>query len=287
MNPLAIDIYKENGIDLYSEPLEIAVCAQHNNGGFAVNKWWQSNIPGTFVIGEMAGSHGIKRPGGSALNAGQAGGLRAAEYIVNVCGSDVPDYKDAEKNIIEQLEESVEKLKSIAQSKGKAKPADIIKQIQRRMTTSGGHIRELNDARKALGDAVKLYNDLRKNRFKLTQPRDLIDAIRAGHLSLASAGYLKAIVTLLEQQSGSRGSHLVLSDDGIEIHPDVIDKATGKPLKFKPENQQLRNTILRVKFDPGSPDLFSTENVPVRPAPTERKAFEPAWQDYREEKIYG
>ncbi|MBN2270663.1 MAG: FAD-binding protein, partial [Sedimentisphaerales bacterium] len=44
MNPPAVEIYEENGIDLRSEPLEIAVCAQHNNGGFAVNKWWQSNI---------------------------------------------------------------------------------------------------------------------------------------------------------------------------------------------------------------------------------------------------
>ncbi len=44
INPLAIEIYAEHGIDLWREPLEIAVCAQHNNGGFAVNKWWESNI---------------------------------------------------------------------------------------------------------------------------------------------------------------------------------------------------------------------------------------------------
>ena len=71
MNTLAIEIYREHGIDLYSQSLEIAVCAQHNNGGFAVDKWWQSNISHTFIIGEMAGTHGVKRPGGSALNASQ------------------------------------------------------------------------------------------------------------------------------------------------------------------------------------------------------------------------
>ena len=38
MNQPAIDIYKEHKIDLWKEPLEIAVCAQHNNGGFAVNQ---------------------------------------------------------------------------------------------------------------------------------------------------------------------------------------------------------------------------------------------------------
>ena len=61
MNQPAIDIYKEHGIDLWKEPLEIAVCAQHNNGGFAVNHWGESNIPRAFVVGEMAGTHGIKR----------------------------------------------------------------------------------------------------------------------------------------------------------------------------------------------------------------------------------
>ena len=76
MNQPAIDIYSEHGINLRKEPLEIAVCAQHNNGGFAVNHWWQSNIQRTFVVGEMAGTHGVKRPGGSALNSGQIGSLR-------------------------------------------------------------------------------------------------------------------------------------------------------------------------------------------------------------------
>jgi len=58
-------------------------------------------------------------------------------------------------------------------------------------------------------------------------------------------------------------------------------------LRFKPENKDLRNTIVRIWYDPQSPDLFAVKNIPVRPTPTERKAFEPAWQDYREGKIYG
>jgi len=32
-------------------------------------------------VGEVNGSHGIYRPGGSALNSGQVAGFRAAEYI--------------------------------------------------------------------------------------------------------------------------------------------------------------------------------------------------------------
>jgi hypothetical protein len=154
------------------------------------------------------------------------------------------------------------------------------------MTASGGHIRELNDVQKALTEAVELYNTVRQKGFNAHDKKTLIAAIQAGHLALASAGYLKAVVELLRQGSGSRGSHLVLAEDGIEIHPDVIDKATGKPLKFKPENQSLRTSILQVEYDENSPDLFRSRTIELRPAPTERKAFEPAWQDYREGKIY-
>ena len=37
MNKPAIDLYKSHGIDLEKEYLEIAVCAQHNNGGLVGN----------------------------------------------------------------------------------------------------------------------------------------------------------------------------------------------------------------------------------------------------------
>ncbi|MHC4119289.1 MAG: hypothetical protein ACYSWO_17475, partial [Planctomycetota bacterium] len=289
--PLAIEIYTENGIDLYSEPLEIAVCAQHNNGGFAVDKWWQSNIKGTFVIGEMAGSHGVKRPGGSALNAGQTGGLRAAEYIANVRGCDLPDYSGEQSEIDGQLTDLIANL-DVGKSSDGLDPEEVLEQIRSRMTTSAGHIRELNDAKKALAEAVELYKSIKDKGFKLQDAKAVTKAIQAEHLALTSVAltsvaFIKAVVELLEQGSGSRGSHLVLIDDGVEIHPDVINKATGEALRFKPENEALRKSILHVEYDESSPDLFVCSNVELRPAPTERKAFEPAWQDYREGKIYG
>jgi succinate dehydrogenase/fumarate reductase flavoprotein subunit len=285
MNPLAIDIYKENGIDLYKESLEIAVCAQHNNGGFAVNKWWESNVPHTFVIGEMAGSHGVKRPGGSALNAGQAGGLRAAEYIANAYGGDVAKYAGQQKEIDDQVTRLIEKLDSWKNASGAA-AKEVIEQIQDRMTTSGGHIRELRGTGKALQEAIALYQTIERDGIRLSGPKSVVVAIQAEHLALASVGILKAVVELLSQGSGSRGSHLVLADDGLEIHQDVTNQATGAPLRFKPENVELRNSILRIEFDGRAKDLFQCTTVTPRPVPTERKAFEPAWQDYREGKIY-
>lgn len=81
MNRGAIELYASHGIDLWHEPLEIAVCAQHCNGGVAVDAHWQSEVEGLYVVGEAAGTFGVYRPGGSALNSTQVGALRAAEHI--------------------------------------------------------------------------------------------------------------------------------------------------------------------------------------------------------------
>ena len=62
MNEPAVQFYRDYGIDLKKDRLEIAVCAQHNNGGLSVDLWWQTNIQGLFAIGEAAGTHGVYRP---------------------------------------------------------------------------------------------------------------------------------------------------------------------------------------------------------------------------------
>ena len=286
MNPPAVEIYRENGIDLSSEPLEIAVCAQHNNGGFAVNKWWESSLRHTFVIGEMAGTHGVKRPGGSALNAGQVGGLRAAEYIVNAYGSDVADDPGDSQEIDQQVQNLIDKLSRWSQSSGPA-PQDVVEQIQSRMTASAAHIREEDDANESLKQAIRLFKEIQDKGLAAPDTRSLVAAIQAEHLALASVAYLKAIVDLLTQDGGSRGSYLVLSPHGIPIHPDIKHKTTGESLAFRPENQALRDRILRTEYDETSPDLFKCSMIIPRMAPTENKAFERAWHEFRKGKIYG
>ena len=81
MNPAAIELYASHGIDLYQNPLRIAVCAQHCNGGVCVDENWESTVLGLYAAGEAAGTFGVYRPGGSALNSTQVGSLRAAEHI--------------------------------------------------------------------------------------------------------------------------------------------------------------------------------------------------------------
>ena len=81
INPLAISLYRDHGIDIGKEMLEVRVCAQHHNGGIAVDTDWQTNIPGLYACGEAAGTFGKYRPGGTALNSTQVGSMRAARHI--------------------------------------------------------------------------------------------------------------------------------------------------------------------------------------------------------------
>jgi succinate dehydrogenase/fumarate reductase flavoprotein subunit len=281
MNPPAIEIYKEHNIDLYNEPLEIAVCAQHNNGGFAVNKWWQSNIENTFIIGEMAGTHGIKRPGGAALNAGQVGAIRAAEYIANNLSTQIPDYSN-HKN---EMEKSIRKLKDKFNQwqSSTEKTLEILNQIQTIMTDSGGHIRKLETAQKSLKQATTIFKNIQKSGLKIKP--DLISALQTEHITVTGIAFLKAIVELLKLNSGSRGSHLVISEDGTEIHPNVTDE-NGDILKFKQENTELRNSIQQILFNESADKLFQCRQIPVRKALGNGKSFESGWEDFRQGKIY-
>ena len=82
INAPAIELYRSHHIDLEREMLEVRVCAQHHNGGLAVDASWQTGVPGLYACGEAAGTFGRYRPGGTALNSTQVGSMRAAEHIV-------------------------------------------------------------------------------------------------------------------------------------------------------------------------------------------------------------
>ena len=289
MNPPAIEIYAENGIDLSREPLEIALCAQHMNGGFAVNAWWESTVKHTFVIGEMAGTHGVKRPGGSALNAGQVGAMRAAEYIANVYDAGVPDADGAAAAAAGGLRETVAEVQSVLASgrAGAVTPDEALAEIARRMTRCGAHLRSRRRAESALAEAKSQYHRLRREGMKLDSPKQLPAAARTIQQCLASIAMLKAICGMFDRAAGSRGSHCILDPDGVEMHGRLIDPDTGRPYRFRPENEALREVILQVAYDADADDLFTLSEARPRPIPVRDVAFEPAWRQFREKKIYG
>ncbi|MFP4053235.1 MAG: oxidoreductase [Phycisphaerae bacterium] len=287
MNPPAIELYAENGIDLTVEPLEIGVCAQHMNGGFAVNKWWESNIPHTFVIGEMAGTHGVKRPGGSALNAGQVGAARAAEYITSVYEADTPSLSGAEAVVAEAVANTLQWFDALASNADAAKtPDEVMADIGERMTRYGAHLRAKDGAREALDAALALDLELGQNGMKVAGGTELPKAVRTAQQCMTHVALLKAICAMFDRGAGSRGSYCILDPGGVEMHPKLTDPQTGQPFRFRPENELLRNEIVTLWYDPDAEDNFTVRIDTPRPIPDRQIAFEPAWTEYREGTIY-
>jgi len=288
MNPPAIDIYAENGIDLHAEPLEIAVCAQHMNGGFAVDKWWQGSVPHVFVIGEMAGTHGVKRPGGSALNAGQVGAMRAAEYIANVYARRDAGAPDAGPAVRDGLADLVARLRAKLQKAPSARvsPDEALAEVRRRMTRFGAHLRSRAGSAEALQAAVAQYRAILDDGLRLDSAGQLPAALAAEQQCLTHVAMLKAVCGMFERGAGSRGSHCILADDGTEMHPALIDPATQQPYRFRPENESLRGRILYATYDPDADELFDLRDVEPRPIPDRDIAFEPAWAEFREGRVF-
>jgi succinate dehydrogenase/fumarate reductase flavoprotein subunit len=116
MNQPAVTIYKKQGIDLAKDCLEIAVCAQHNNGGLKGNSWWESNDRHLFPVGEVNGTHGVYRPGESAFNSGQLGSRRAALFISKTYSQEPPDVKEFMKAARPQIRAKFDFAKSLINS---------------------------------------------------------------------------------------------------------------------------------------------------------------------------
>jgi succinate dehydrogenase/fumarate reductase flavoprotein subunit len=274
MNQPAIDLYRDHGIDLAAEPLEIAVCAQHTNGGLTGDLWWQSPLPGLYPVGEVNGSHGVYRPGGSALNSGQCGGVRAAEHIA--ARGRPPRGAEAFLAATETDRETlVTRLARFTARRGDG--AALRREIQTRMTRAAGHIRRPETVREARAGAEELL-------ARLTDEggagESLAQSWENWHLALAAVAYLAAVEEYLAAGGGSRGSALVLDPEG-----EPLEAALPESWRRRPEAPELRRSIGVVRLDADLRPV--TERVPVRPVPEEEYWFETVWNRYRQGAIYG
>ncbi|MFC1582621.1 FAD-binding protein [Planctomycetota bacterium] len=275
MNMPAYDLYLENGIDLAEELLEIGVCAQHNNGGLEGDIWWQSNIKGFFPIGEVSGTHGVYRPGGSALNSGQVGGWRAAQYIAHHAGQAEFQPKDPEqmKPLVESIQNRFRA--SLRIEATDFDPVNELNRLRDRMDRTGAIIREEAAVIEALAEARGQFNRLREaevTRADLIRYYMLIDHVGA------QVAYLEAIREYIAKGGVSRGSYLVLDPEGTVPAPGLEDYA------FRDGEDELKDRIGTVTA--GEDLQLRCEWRPVRPIPNEELWFENVWEDFREGKIF-
>lgn len=255
MNPKAYDLYMDHNIDLAKEPLEIAVCAQHNNGGAEVDIDYQTNIRGIFAAGECACTLGIIRPGGTALNSSQVAGIRIAEYL----SRKKTTYSPAQYN-----EKDAQEIRDFIQaSQGTSTVRQFRKDMQSIMTDYFAFKRDVDQMDQILPVYYMSYQNLTKeNQWErlteipsLFKNRDMLITQLVYGESIRHSGLC----------AGSRGGALVFKA-GEEI----------------PENADYRSIKIQSTFQNGQVTLTQR---PVRPIPFQRDLwFEKVWRKHLENK---
>ena len=258
MNQRAISLYLDHGIDITQEPLKVAVCAQHNNGGVRIDANWQTNIGGLYAVGEAAGSLGIFRPGGSALNSCQVGSMRAAEHIVYHSKNTASENFDAIVSVavkkadalIERTKSESSTLKAMRNRYGKRMSRDFA--FLRDISVMSDSITQINlDAESFEKDNTwKDYSEI-PSLFKNLDIIRMQEAVGTAILYTA-------------KEFGSRGSGFVL---------DGTDFLERQPVE---ENASGREKIVTVQKD----GELSVVCVPVRPLPDRDLWFERVWNKY-------
>lgn len=271
MNAPAVSFYLDKGIDLRKDMLEVALSAQHNNGGLQVDEWWQTNIEGFFAVGEVSGTHGVYRPGGSALNAGQVGAVRAAQYIAN--------RRQGEPAEIEELFSVCgHELKDIIRMEQKALNGTLDnlmytwQRVTKRMSRVGAAIRNVEDIHNtccSIEKEIASFCDI----VKISSRRQLGWFFRLRETLICQYVYLRAMEDYVDFGGLSRGSSLYTDAKGQLPAPLLTEQ-----FRFRLDNGANDNWIQETSYSQG---LCSFRWRKVRQIPDIDDFFENVWRDFR------
>lgn len=270
MNAPAVEFYRSKGVDLATEMLEIALCSQHNNGGLAIDGWWQSTLPNLFVCGEAAGSHGVYRPGGSALNAGQVGSERAATYVAHHPVSPIqPDeLPQAEIDRVTRLIELPERLMST-----RSNLPEALGSAMKEMSRVGGAVRD-RKAIEALYQSVREQFAQIEERITISSPSEAEKLYLYRDVLLTQQMYLYAMMDYSSQGGGSRGSSLYTDAEGqlgLCSLPETCRMVLDQDL--------FSARVQEIVYTPEGPKASWRD---VHPIPQTDDTFENVWREWRE-----
>lgn len=275
LNEPAVAFYREKGVDLRRQPLQIALCAQHNNGGLAVNAWWETSVRGLFAAGEAAGTHGVYRPGGTALNAGQVGSARAAQYIA-ACrrNTEMPD-EDFDAPAQEALAWAQAMAEQVLANRDGTPVRQCWQRAATRMSRTGGAVRDPVQIEKALCQTQAELGSLERT-VTVTEPSRLRLVFRLWDMLLCQTVYLSAMLDYIRHGGKSRGSALYI--DPTAPRPGAV---LPDDLRFHLDDGTGNDQIQMARLCKGQVVCSWRK---VRSLPQDDDFFENVWRGWRENK---
>ena len=239
--------------------------------------WESVNLKRLFPVGEVNGLYGAYRPGGSALNSGQVGGFRAAEFIANRYLAWDVDKKAAERSASAAATDVLAWMDKCVDAKTDWRAER--EELQERMSRCGAHIRSGAELEKAVAEAWKQWRRVNLAGCACRTPEGLAEALRNRQLCFAHAVYLEAIRFALESGVGSRGSAMTLDPRGAHVHEQL-----GDEWRMAPEDESFKEKVQETLANVDG----KVENrwVRRRPLPDCDAWFETGWADFRNGDIY-
>ena len=280
MNPLSIALYKMHGHDLTQTPLQFAMNNQHMNGGIEVDIWGQTSLPSCFAVGEIAGTHGVTRPGGAALNAGQVFAMRLARYIAHAGRRNAVD--DVPELAAQPLAEVNDVILRAQRNESGRSLQSVKEEIQTRMSDHGGFICHVDAVRQAAQEARLLAAAVAKNALSIRHLAEIPELFMWRQMALISAAVLTMLDDYISAGGGSRGARIILDPEG-----DCLPLTRNGPAqlwRFRPEQASDKEKKLTIHYQQAK---FIVRQKALRSlADSKDHYFEKNWPDFLNGNIY-
>jgi succinate dehydrogenase / fumarate reductase flavoprotein subunit len=276
MNPLSIELYRCYKKDITRDPLQFAVNNQHMNGGIAVDVWGRSSLEGCYAIGEAAGTHGVTRPGGAALNAGQVMGQRCAEHI-HARRRTAPD----DSLPTEMVRAAIEAVTAGLRDDG-LDWREVAREVQARMSDDAAFMCSALEVREALAKARKLNADIGSRGLRPDRADLAERCVQWRQMAFVSEAILTALDAYLSRGGGSRGARAICDPDGSDVP--ATRTSTLEAFRFRAERIQDRAEKIAIRFENG---VFACSFQRIRRHDHFQAAyFERDWAEFLTGAIY-
>ncbi|MFT3963373.1 FAD-binding protein [Propionivibrio sp.] len=282
MNPLAIELYRQYKMDIAREPIPFNVNHQHMNGGVEVNTHARSSLDGCYAVGEIAGTHGVTRPGGAALNAGQVFGRRCAAHI-RARLQRQPDARATPEALDGELRRALAWFARNVGNEDGLSLDDVAREIQARMSDHAGFICHVDAVPAALEAARELNRQIAERGVRVTDHKHLYEGILRTQTALLSEAVLHALDHYIRDGGGSRGARMLCSGGGEQAPSSRLGTLDG--FRFLPENPAHKQEKILLRYRPGAG--MQVFKRPLRGIEdTGRIYFEKNWGAYLTGTIY-
>ncbi|MXV63972.1 FAD-binding protein [Natronorubrum sp. JWXQ-INN-674] len=155
--PSMVERFADLGVDITSEPMEVAPTAHYTIGGVDIDfRTGETGVDGLYAVGEtVAGVHGANRLGGNSLAETVAVGKVVGDHVANAVTSRdrVPTVTDAQRALAER---EFRALADLADSDGTVPPKTLLEDLGDLLWDTAGILRDAESLREGLDGVAEI-----------------------------------------------------------------------------------------------------------------------------------